>query len=561
MTAATTSHAVPRPISLRSRLIGFGSVFGKSIRDSRRAFLIAALFLGVFQFAIIAAVSSIYSTQAAREEIVNLVHDLGATASGMAGNPVNIGTLGGYVSWKYGAVFVIFASMWSILALSGTLVGEARRGSLDLLAATPLSKRQIATEKVGAHVTLLAIIVALQTLAAWAGGAAYAKTASDQITFAAALGFALWIGLMAIAFGSVALVISQFWGRAAGVGIAGGILVVGWIVQGYHALIPGLGALAVLTPFAWTYDHVPLAGQFAWLSMVPLALVPAVLLPLGIWLFTRRDIGAATAAPIHVPVRPPRVAIGLGGPTSRSFAERLPLALAWGLGVGAFMLLMASISDSIADEIAKSPGLLKTFQGIFPAFQPDAGGFLQLMVQLLLIVVGLAGATLVSGWASDETAGRLEMVLATPLARARWAAGAGLGMFGGVALMTLLLAIGVGIGSAASGSDAMTPFVGSFALGLFALAATGVGLAIGGVFRTSVAAEVVALLVVATYLLDILGGALAWPAWTRQLSLTAHMGQPMVGEWDIVGVVICGVLALGGLALGAWGIAQRDLRA
>jgi hypothetical protein len=35
----------------------------------------------------------------------------------------------------------------------------------------------------------------------------------------------------------------------------------------------------------------------------------------------------------------------------------------------------------------------------------------------------------------------------------------------------------------------------------------------------------------------------------------------MVGEWDIVGVVICGVLALGGLALGAWGIAQRDLRA
>ena len=558
MTAAT-AHA--QPISLGSRLIGFGSVYGKSIRDSRRAFLIAAAFLGVFQFVILAAVSSIYATPEARQEIINLVQQLGATASGMAGNPINIGTMGGYVSWKYGAVFVIFAGMWSILALSGTLVGEARRGSLDLLAATPLSRPRIAVEKVGAHLTLLAIIVVLQTLAAWAGGASYSKIPEDQISFAAAFGFALWIGLMAIAFGSVALVISQFWGRAAGVGIAGGALVVGWIIQGYHAAIPGLGALTVLTPWAWTYDHVPLAGQFNWISLVPLALVPAVLVPMGMWLFARRDIGAVTAPPVHLPGRAPAIAVGLRGATSRSFAERLPLALAWGIGLGGFMLVMAGISSSVSEQVANSPDLMKVFRSIFPGFEPDAGGFLQLMLQLLFIVAGLAGATLVSGWASDETTGRLEMVLATPLARAGWAVRAGLGMFGGVLVMTLILALGVAIGSASSGSDALTPFVGSFALGLFALAATGVGLAIGGVFRTSVAAETVALLVVATYLLDILGEALAWPDWTRQLTLTAHMGRPMIGAWDPVGIAACLVLAIGGLALGAWGIARRDLSA
>jgi ABC-2 type transport system permease protein len=554
---AVASH--PQPISLRSRLMGFGSVYGKSIRDSRRAFIIAAIFLGAFQYIILAAVSSIYATPEARAEIVNLVQQLGATASGMAGNPVNIGTIGGYVSWKYGSVFVVFAGMWSILALSGTLVGEARRGSLDLLAATPLSKRQIAVEKVSAHLTLLAIIVVLQTLAAWAAGAVYARTPADQISFAAAFGFAVWIGLMAAAFGSLALVVSQIWGRAAGVGIAGGALVVGWIIQGYHAVIPGIGALTVLTPWAWTYDHVPLAGQSNWISLVPLTLVPVVLLSAGIWLFDQRDIGATTAAPVRLP-RIPSFAVGLGGPTSRSFAERLPLALAWGLGLGAFMLVIASISNSLSTEVAKSPDLLKVFQSIFPGFEPNAGGFLQLMLQLLFIVAGLAGATLVSGWASDETAGRLEMVLATPLARAEWAARAGLGMFGGVAVMTLILALGVAIGSASSGSDVMTPFIGTFALGLFALAATGIGLAIGGLIRTSVAAEVVALLVVATYLLDILGEALAWPDWTRQLTLTAHMGRPMIGDWDVVGVVACLALALGGLALGAFGIARRDLR-
>jgi ABC-2 type transport system permease protein len=366
---------------------------------------------------------------------------------------------------------------------------------------------------------------------------------------------------MAIAFGSVALLVSQFWGRAAGVGIAGGLLVIGWIIQGYHASIPGLGVLTVLTPWAWTYDHVPLAGQFNWASLVPLALVPVVLLPLGIWAFTQRDIGASSPLNVRVPVRAPSIAVGLGGPTSRSFAERLPLALAWGIGLGGFMLMMASISTSLSKQVAESPDLLRVFQSIFPGFQPDAGGFLQLMLQILFIVAGLAGATLVSGWASDETAGRLEMVLATPVARARWAVGAGMGMFGGVLLMTLFMAIGVAIGAATTGSDALTPFLGSFALGLFALAATGVGIAIGGVFRTSVAAEAVALLVVATYLVDIVGEALSWPEWTRQLTLTAHMGRPMIGDWDVVGVVACLVLALGGLALGAWGIARRDLRA
>jgi ABC-2 type transport system permease protein len=556
----TATAIQPQRISIRSRLIGFGSVYGKSIRDSRRAFLIAAAFLGVFQYVIVAAVSNIYASPEARQEIIKLVEQLGATASGMAGNPVNIGTLGGYVSWKYGSVFVVFAGMWSILALSGTLVGEARRGSLDLLAATPLSKRRIAVEKVGAHLTLLAIVVALQTLAAWAAGASYASIPSDEISLAAAFGFALWIGMMAIAFGSVALVVSQFWGRAAAVGIAGGALVVGWIIQGYHAVIPGLGAVTVLTPWAWTYDHVPLAGQYNWISLVPLALVPIVLVPMGIWIFVRRDIGATTAVPIRLP-RTPSIAVGLGGATSRSFAERLPLAMAWGLGLGAFMLVIASISNSLSEQVAKSPDLLKVFQSIFPGFEPNAGGFLQLMLQLLFIAAGLAGATLVSGWASDETAGRLEMVLATPLARAGWAVRAGLGMFGGVAVMTLIVAVGVAIGAASSGSDAVTPFLGSFALGMFALAATGVGLAIGGVFRTSVAAETVSLLVVATYLLDILGEALTWPDWTRQLTLTAHMGRPMIGEWDLVGVVSCLALALGGMAVGAWGIARRDLRA
>ena len=58
-------------------------------------------------------------------------NSLGSAAQGTSGKPVNVGTAGGYVQWKYGPIFFIIASLWSILALSGTLAGEARRGSLE----------------------------------------------------------------------------------------------------------------------------------------------------------------------------------------------------------------------------------------------------------------------------------------------------------------------------------------------------------------------------------------------------------------------------------------------
>jgi putative exporter of polyketide antibiotics len=67
--------------------------------------------------------------------------------------------------------------------------------------------------------------------------------------------------------------------------------------------------------------------------------------------------------------------------------------------------------------------------------------------------------------------------------------------------------------------------------------------------------------VVATYLVDLLAPALKLPDWVHQLALTAHMGQPMVGSWDVGGVVACLALAACGVALGAWGMTRRDVNA
>jgi putative exporter of polyketide antibiotics len=58
---------------------------------------------------------------------------------------------------------------------------------------------------------------------------------------------------------------------------------------------------------------------------------------------------------------------------------------------------------------------------------------------------------------------------------------------------------------------------------------------------------------------DLLAPPLNLPDWIHQLALTAHFGRPMLGDWDPVGIGLCLFLAVGGVALGAWGMARRDV--
>jgi ABC-2 type transport system permease protein len=548
-----------RPISLRSRVYGFGSIYAKSVRDSRLAFIIVAGVLGGMMLVAGAGVGSVYSTLESRADIVRLATEIPPILQGLSGPPVNVGTIGGYMAWKYGPYIVFIASIWSILVLSGTLASEARRGSLEFVASAPFGRRRLALEKLAAHVTVLTAVMVVLAFAAWLAGAAFGTLPGDPIAPSAAIGYALWVGLIALASGSVAWVLAPFIGRAGAAGIAGFVLIGGFVVNGYRSFVPGLGAIADLSWFSWTARHLPLAGQTDWPSLIPVAVVAIVLLALGVEAFSRRDLGAASAIP--TPGLPAAI-LGVHGPIGRSFGERLPTALAWGIGLGVFGLVIAGASGSLADAFKDlSPDTLAIFKNVFPNLDiTSAGGFLQLVfIQLGFIIVGFAAATLVAGWASDESSGRLELLIATPLGRAAWAVRSGIGLYLAIAAMTVVLSVAVGVGASIAGSDAATPMAGAVVLGLYTAALAGIGFAVGGLVRTSIAGEVVAVIVVVTFLIDLLGPALRLPDAVHQVALTGHLGQPMIGIWDPAGMTACLVLAVGGLLLGGWGMRRRDL--
>ncbi|HEY6057547.1 MAG TPA: hypothetical protein VIV06_05905, partial [Candidatus Limnocylindrales bacterium] len=178
-----------------------------------------------------------------------------------------------------------------------------------------------------------------------------------------------------------------------------------------------------------------------------------------------------------------------------------------------------------------------------------------------LVLAGLAAATFVAGRSSDETGGRLELLLSTPLTRARWAIASGIGVALAVGVSVALLAVSIAAGVAVAGGEVVTPAIGTAALFVYGSAMAGVGLAVAGLTRASLAAPAVLVVAIATFLMDLLAQALRLPDWVRQLALSSHMGEPMVGSWDVAGLVACAVLAIGGLVIGAWGMTRRDVSA
>jgi putative exporter of polyketide antibiotics len=97
-------------------------------------------------------------------------------------------------------------------------------------------------------------------------------------------------------------------------------------------------------------------------------------------------------------------------------------------------------------------------------------------------------------------------------------------------------------------------------LGLYGAALVGVGLLVAGAGRPSLAAPAVAAFTFAFYLINLLGELLNLPPELLELSLTRHLGQPMIGQFDLAGLLASAALAVGGLVAGMILFERRDLR-
>jgi ABC-2 type transport system permease protein len=560
MRADAAILAPPIAPSLPSRLLGIGSIFGKTLRDSRRAILIVGGFCALMVLVSGAFIASQWPTEELRAEGVVLTTALPPIFTGLyGGSAVAPETLGGFTNWRYGLIFFLMPGIWSLIALSGTLTSEVRRGSMEFLAVTPRSLARIAIAKVAGHVAAMGLAMLLVGLTLWGVGAGFATLPGDEIPLGDALSYAVLMALVGLAAGGVAFGLAPFVGRGAAAGFAALFLVGSWLINGYAESVPVFETLAPISFFSWTADHRPIAGLHDPISMLWPALIAVAGMAVGIVTFVRRDLGDVGA--LRLPGLPAWL-LGISGPLRRTLGERLTAIASWGAGIGIYALIIATSSADLQRVIDETPSLAQIMRAAFPNVDLSDPGFgLQLLfVQFGTLVIGFAAAALVGGWASDESEGRLELLLTTPIARTRWALLSGLGTFAAVLGVAVIVAVVAAVGVAIAGEDPLTPLVGTLVLALHGWAAAGVGLAVGGLLRPSLAAPAVIVLIVAWLLLDILAPLLELPSWVRDLVLATHYGEPMVGRWDPVGVAAALAMAVAGLAVCAIGFSRRDLR-
>jgi ABC-2 type transport system permease protein len=559
-----TAEARPLPqqisIPLRRRLFGLGSIFGKTLRDSRRAILIVGGFMTILILISGAFVASTWGTPETRAEGVELTTVLPPIFTGLyGGSAVAADTLGGFANWRYGLLFFVLPGVWSLMALSGTLVSEMRRGSMEFVAGAPIPRRRIALEKLAAHVVAMTIAMLIAAFFLWLIGAVFWTLPGDEIPVGAALGYVLGMGLSGLVAGTLAFALAPFVGRGGAAGIAALALVGSWIIFGYRESIDVFEAILPISWFSWFGDHRPIAGLYDWASLLPLVAIILVAGTVGVLAFERRDLGDVGA--LRLPSRPGWL-LGLSRPMTRALGERLTSAVAWGLGIGLYAFIIGVSADDLQRVIAETPTLADVMRIAFPNADLGEPGFAYqvLFVQIGTLLAGFAAAGLVGGWASDESEGRMEILLTAPMARFRWLLESGIGTYLAIVLVAVIVGGTTVLAIAGTGGDVLTPLAGISVVALYGAAVAGIGLGVGGLVRPSLAAPTVIGVVVGMLLIDIIGPILELPEWVTDLSLAGHYGEPMIGNWDPVGIIASLALAIGGLLIGAWGFSRRDLR-
>jgi putative exporter of polyketide antibiotics len=535
---------------------GPSSVFAKGLRDSRRACLLAGFGLGLFAFMYGSSIATNYPTAASRQAAVDALQAVSAIGA-IGGLPIRADTIGGFLSWRVTSLFPLVLGVWSAMALTGTLAGEIRAGSFEVLGAAPISRRRIALEKIGAHLASLAIAGLLVALLLWLTGAVWARLPGDDIGLANAVAQSFGVVLLGLVGGAIAFAAAPFTGRAVAAALGTTALFAAFLVDSYRGLIPALESVGGLSWFAWLANERPLARSWDVAAVGLVAGLVIALLAVGVVAFDRRDVGSTVRLPS---LRLPGRRFLLRGPGRESFLETGPAALAWGLTIGVYAWLAAVSGPGFISQFS-DPQSARLMDQFFPNVEwRTAGGMLQfLFFSLGTPFMALAGATLVNSLASQEREGRLDLPVSAPVARVRWLVASGLGVYASLAALTLVVAAAVAAGVVASGGDAVGPFVGTWVGGLYALALAGLGLAVFGLGRPGLAAAATAGLAVGFTAFDLLGSSLRLPSELLSLSLSRHLGQPMAGAYDWPGMMLAFALAIGGLLLGAWGLRRRDL--
>jgi ABC-2 type transport system permease protein len=472
--------------------------------------------------------------------------------------PIRPDTLAGYVEWRGLGSLPLFFGLWALLSGVGGTRGDEDRGLVETWLAAGLSRWRFLLARFGvfalAALASVFVIAGFTELGSAGAGSPFAFDRLLELVLPTAL-------LAAWCYAFAALVAQALASSRTAMSVAGVLVVALYLVNALGRAGGQLGSYRGLSPFYYVDRTTALApgGTFDLAATVGLAVTAVPLALLAALAFTRRDLGSALfrrAGATRPPVLTPDPNLLLRLPVLAPLYEHRAGLLVWTAGMAVLGGYMVSLVKPIVDLFQGAAGFATYVAALERHASLGQAIVGSLVFPLMQLVLAVYVVTVIAGWSSDDTEGRLEMILAQAVPRWRVVLERA-----GSLLIGLLLLVAAGVACAAlvARSQGLVVDGGSLvqagvALLPFGLSFGAVGAAITGRFPR-LAAAALGVLAVLSYFLQEFAQVFSWPSWVTNLSVFSLYGDPLDD-----GVFWNGLFALLAIVVVGFGVAMVALQ-
>ncbi len=526
---------------MSGRLVGTRPLLRLAVRRDRIIVPLWTLYFVAISASSYGATVSLYGTAAERAAGARTINSAPALVA--LYGPIYDVTSGAAIAFVKLIVFnaAILALVAGLLVIRHSRADE-ELGRRELVSAGEVARHAplAAAVAVGALFSLL--VGALSGAAAAASGAGVVGSLVMGAEWAAT----------GITFSALAAVAAQLTsGARAARGLVVGALAVAYVVRAV-ADATDLGWLTWLSPVGWAQQTRPFAEDRLW----PLALhavLTVVALGAAVAIESRRDLGAGI-----LPDRPGPARGSLASATALAWRLQRQGLLAWSIGLGLLSVVVGSVVTNLGDllDTEDARAMIERMGGrgvLEDAFVSAELGF--------LAVAATGYALSAAGRAhGEESAGRLEGLLATPVPRRVWLAGHLLVAIAGSALLLTVVGLGLGAAHAVGAGDASVVWPDLVAAWV-RLPAVWVVLGVTLVLYAVRPGWFVAgwAVMAGSVVLSELGELLRLPHAVTELSPYSHVPQLPATSFEVAPVLGLLLVAAALLAAGAWLFGRRDL--
>lgn len=469
-------------------------------------------------------------------------------------------TLGGYLTYHNATIYGFFLGLYGAIQGARATRAAEEQGSLGLLLSTGRPRWRLLLDRA---LGFLAIDILISVTV----GAAFALTMQWGGAPDIGGGFitALAYGLACLVAYGIGAVVAQLTRTSRGAaGAAALILVFLYVVNNVWQEVGVLGLLRFVAPLFYANRSRALVPGYGFdlPSSIAMVLLWGLLLGAAAVGFTRRDylaplLGrrrAQRAEPPRTTGRLPR--LGVGSVWSATLLRGRFALVGWTVGTASFLALFVGLWPTIRDIWE----IFATF--VPPAISRGLSAADQYVSYATTLLAPVGAAFVVqqaAAWHADLVQGRVEIVSAGPTSAMRLVSERLVALLLGAAVITVgallaMMAVGatVDVSLSVAGAVRLLATTSLLVLALGALAS-----AVVTVLRSQVAVVLMAVILGAMYLLDVIAPMFEWPTWTHRWSVFLAFGNPYAGWPTATDIAVLGLMAAAAWGIGVLGLRRR----